>query len=1073
MSRIITHSLVALFISASANFALCQTQDNSSQHAIPIDSALFQENSKQALEKSIDQVTSLFQVGEDSLAAQYCLTYCDLLEKAGQLNNAYELSKIAMELVPKNTWSQAIVLSLLGEINFKLGNFEVAQQALEKALNLSNQVSGDQSDHGAEIMANLASVYMRLGGYQEALNYYQQSLSIKEDLFGKDDPGTRKTHDNIGIIYTYMGRFDEAIKSQNRGIELLVKQAKVDSIELATSYSNLAFSYGQMGDSYGALSLYMKNLEISRRHLPEGHYLIVRAYNNVGAILTRMGDFNRALNFHKEALNLIQSNSENVSTPDLGVTYVNLGACSLHAGDHEKGSFYYKKALDFDLMSLPPTHPYIAEDLSFIGDAHFEGEQYDSAVFYHKQALEINLAQFGQQHMAVATSYNNLSKDYQYLQDFEAALSHSEKAIAAAQNSAKINHKLAQTINRKVQVLLEDGKAEMAQKELQRAFIANTTEYQSTSYLSYPTSGHINFITFITSLTLMNEALYGLNENLYTQLTLESHLQLIDFIDSLVVKRRLSYHHFDDKIYFSKTSSAFYKKTANHFIQLYLTQGDTQFLERAYLFTIKSNNAILRENLTIKAARKFVGIPEVLNARESRLKSLISFYQNQLNRKRISDSTALPAIQKKLFQYEEELIKLNDSIARAFPEYYQFINPKQVSLEGIMEDIQPNQVLIEYFLSDSTLHIFQLSKNQIKHNSTVYDQSLKSAIEVLINQINSPFESSSISTFKEVSHKLYGRLLNEPLAEVGKNVDEIVLIPSYDLPHFPFDVLLSDTTGNNYNELQYVLRQFNFSYAYSAEIKQQKQVETARAIAFAPEFRSTDSSSGSQVDLTELYWNKSEVEGLKTHFSCEIYTDEEATEQILKSKQSGYSILHLATHAVVDPENPINSRIAFAKDKEDENEDGFLHVFEIMNMNINANLSVLSACNTGLGEYQKGEGIMSLARAFTYAGCQSVLLSQWSIDDQSTPQLMDQFYANLKAGDNKSEALKKAKLSFLNSASEIRSHPYYWSGFSIYGDINPIQHNAKKQLIIIISIFAFLGMLILLMKYRKNNILPR
>ncbi|MDW3191731.1 MAG: CHAT domain-containing tetratricopeptide repeat protein [Cytophagales bacterium] len=1070
MNKAITYLLVALFTSAFVNLAFCQSPNTIVPHTIPIDSALFQENPKQALEESINQVTSLFQAGKDSIATQYSLTYCDLLEKAAQINYAQNLAKTVKELAPKNSQSETIALSLFGTINSKLGIFDQAKQDLEKALELSDQINGDQSDQGAEIMANLASVYMRLGGFQEALSYYQQSLTIKESLFGIDDPGTRNTHDNIGIIHTYMGRFDEAIKSQNRGIELLRQQPKVDSVELATSYSNLAFSYGQMGDSYEALSLYMKNLEISRRHLPEGHYLVVRAYNNVGAILTRMGDFNRALNFHKEALNLIQSNNENVSTPDLGVTYVNLGACSLHAGDHEKGLYYYKKALNFDLKSLPPTHPYIAEDLSFIGDSYFDGAQYDSAIFYHRKALDINLSQFGPKHQAVATSYNNLSKDYEFIQDYEAALDFSDKAIAAAQNNQKVNHKLAQTINRKVQVLLENGDAETAQKELQRAFIANATDYHSTSPLDYPKTGQVNIITFITSLTLMNEALCDLSEPLYTQITLNSHLQLIDFIDSLVVKRRLSYHHFDDKIYFSKTSSEFYKETANHLIKLYVTKGHPQFLERAYLFTIKSNNAILRENLTIKAARQFAGIPEALNARESRLKSLVSFYQNQLNRIQESDSTTLPTLQKKLFEYEEELIKLNDSIASSFPEYYQLINPKQVSMDGILKSIHSNQLLIEYFLSDSTLHIFQLSENQIQHSSINYDETIKSAIEELINQINSPFEASSITTFKQVSHHLYEKLLSGPLSGIGENIEEVVLIPSYDLPPFPFDVLLSDTTGSNYNALQYALKKFNFSYAYSAEIKYQKQVETARAIAFAPGFDPDDTLTSSGTTLTALYWNKSEVEGVKTHFSSEIYTDEAATEQILKSKQSEFSILHFATHAVLDPENPINSRIAFSKDKEDKKEDGYLHVFEILNMNINANLSVLSACNTGLGEYQKGEGIMSLARAFTYAGCQSVLLSHWSIDDQSTPQLMDQFYANLKAGKSKSSALRNAKLSFLETASEIRSHPYYWSGLSIYGDINPIQPKSNKQLMMIVFTMAFLGLVLAAFNFRRRKI---
>lgn len=1067
MIRKVTYILIHLILGLSINFSFCQTTDQFSQKVILIDSYLFQENPKQALVESISQISGLYQSGKDSLATQFCATYCDLMEKNGQLNDAKRLAKIAEELAPKNTSSEAKTRLISGTLSHKLGNFEVAKQNLEKALKISLQIHENQSDLTAEIMANLASVYMRLGAYEAALKYYQESLAVKESLYGQDDIETQNTHDNIGIIHTYMGRFDDAIESQMKGIELSLNRPNIDSVDLATSYSNLAFSYGQMGDSYEALSLYMQCLEISRRHLPNDHYLVIRAYNNVGALLTRMGDFNRGLNYHKEALSLIQSNNENVSTSDLGVTYVNLGACSLHQGAHEEAIDYYKKALNFDLKSLPPTHPYIAEDLSFIGDSHFKGEQYDSAIFYHEKALEINLSQFGQKHLTVAKSHNNLSKDYQYLQDYETALGFSEKAISAAQNSSKVNHQLAQSLNRKVQVLLELGDTETAQNELQRAFIANTTDYQLSSPLNHPKKGYINLVTFMTSLSLMNEVFCNLSEDLYTQSILENHLQLVGFIDSMVVKRRLSHPNFDDKLHFSKASSSFYKRTVNHFIKLYKRKGDQQFLERAYLFTIKSNNAILRENLTIKAARRFVGIPDSLNARESGLRSLVSFYQNQLNQSKEKDSEALPAIQNKLFRHQEELIKLNSLIADNFPQYYQLVNPEELSINVIMDNIRNNQVLIEYFFSESTLHIFQLRDNQISYNSIEYDQQLKAEIEELVTQVNSPFEASSIFTFKQVSHQLYKKLLKRPLSKVPENIEEIVLIPSYDLPSFPFDVLLSDTTGNNYNDLQYVLKKYNFSYAYSPEIKHEKQVEEPRAIAFAPDFESNDSLTSSQTGLHKLYWNTSEVEGLKTHFSSEIYANKEATEQILKSRQGEYSILHLATHAILDPENPINSKIAFSKDEKDGNEDGFLHVFEILNMNINANLSVLSACNTGLGQYEKGEGIMSLARAFTYAGCQSVLLSLWSIDDQSTSYLMDQFYANLKDGNNKSKALRDAKLSFLETASEIRSHPYYWSGFSIYGDINPVQPSSKKQIIII---FSVLGFLFAFINFKKRNI---
>ena len=118
--------------------------------------------------------------------------------------------------------------------------------------------------------------------------------------------------------------------------------------------------------------------------------------------------------------------------------------------------------------------------------------------------------------------------------------------------------------------------------------------------------------------------------------------------------------------------------------------------------------------------------------------------------------------------------------------------------------------------------------------------------------------------------------------------------------------------------------------------------------------------------------------------------------------------------------------------------DGFLHAYEIYNLPLQARLAVLSACETGVGELVKGEGVMSLARAFHYAGCPSVVTSLWKVDDEATAQLMQYFYENLANGKTKSTALREAKLSYLKNAPESKKHPLYWAGFVLIGDDSEI-----------------------------------
>jgi len=162
-----------------------------------------------------------------------------------------------------------------------------------------------------------------------------------------------------------------------------------------------------------------------------------------------------------------------------------------------------------------------------------------------------------------------------------------------------------------------------------------------------------------------------------------------------------------------------------------------------------------------------------------------------------------------------------------------------------------------------------------------------------------------------------------------------------------------------------------------------------------------------------------------------------ATEKTFKNEAENYSVLHLAMHAIIDNENPDYSGLAFST-KNDKTEDGFLHIYELYNLDIRAELAVLSACNTGSGKIQKGEGVMSLARAFFYAGCPSVVLSLWAVDDNASAVIMKNFYKYLKKGLPKNKALQQAKLDFIQQAKCNHAHPYYWAPFIQAGNTDSI-----------------------------------
>jgi len=200
-----------------------------------------------------------------------------------------------------------------------------------------------------------------------------------------------------------------------------------------------------------------------------------------------------------------------------------------------------------------------------------------------------------------------------------------------------------------------------------------------------------------------------------------------------------------------------------------------------------------------------------------------------------------------------------------------------------------------------------------------------------------------------------------------------------------------------------------------------------------------DFFSSSTFNLSRLKYSSFEIQKIASLFNktkIKYFERNKASEEQLKAMNlTDYKIIHFATHSLIDDKQPARSSIVLSLDK-DPQEDGFLQMREVYNLKLNADLVVLSACQTGLGQFIKGEGIEGINRAFFYAGASTVLMSLWSVNDQASAQLMERFYYHLHAGKSITKALQAAKLEMISS--KILSHPYYWAGFIVSGDADRV-----------------------------------
>jgi CHAT domain-containing protein len=331
--------------------------------------------------------------------------------------------------------------------------------------------------------------------------------------------------------------------------------------------------------------------------------------------------------------------------------------------------------------------------------------------------------------------------------------------------------------------------------------------------------------------------------------------------------------------------------------------------------------------------------------------------------------------------------------------------------------------------------------------------------------------------YQSKANDVYNIIL-APILVDYKQAKRLVIIPDKQLGFIPFDALVTNIVESpKYNSLAYLLGKYTLMQHQTVGLyidPQHLHEKTAEQfIGFAPNFNENDllvvANNQLRSVLRPLPFAKKEVEAISSLLDGEEVTGPSASETNLKTKAASYNILHLATHAIIDEENSLNSKLIFAHGDSTTNEDGELHSFEIYGMKLNCALVTLSACNTGTGKYLDGEGIFSLGRSFLLAGAESVLTSLWEVSDQSTSQIMESFYTNIKKGDTSPEAIRKAKLKYLKNADPLTANPHYWAGFVYIGQDENVYGSNRIYYWTAAFMMLFIGITFLTIKLNQRN----
>ncbi|MDY8138620.1 CHAT domain-containing tetratricopeptide repeat protein [Aquimarina sp. 2201CG5-10] len=522
-------------------------------------------------------------------------------------------------------------------------------------------------------------------------------------------------------------------------------------------------------------------------------------------------------------------------------------------------------------------------------------------------------------------------------------------------------------------------------------------------------------------------------------LYLKESLSYFKQADKLIDLIKLESSGDQSKLYWREQASGLYI----HIVDICHLLGES---ELAYHYMEKNKALLLLEDATQDQIKRITNIPSFIEKKETLFKRNIAKTKNLISdtkNKALKDSLKI-----KLFDQKEKYEHFVDSLKVDYPQYY--YSKKGVTilqLEEVKKYTQKqNTSFLQYILNDTEGFGLMISD----HNTILFElkniSSLLKDIEQFTTLISQPFSTKrDKSLYEETAKTLYNSLFPEQVRPHLKQ--KISVIPDYTLNNIPFEALITNTN-------RYMIEDFEISYAYSISFlnqnKKLKRTSKKEFLGFAPVNYSNS--------LSTLPNSKKEIEEVSIHFKSDNLLLKNASKQSLIDLITDYKVIHLSTHA--NANDSITPWIASTNDK--------ITLNDIYTTKNNAELVVLSACNTSVGKIEKGEGVMSLARGFFNTGANSVVSTLWKADDSSTLELSIDFYAYLKEGKSKSEALRLAKLNYLQNHSLSQASPYYWSSLILIGDPDPI-YTSSKILFLVIGFILSIGLIFFIYKKKSKK----
>ena len=819
-------------------------------------------------------------------------------------------------------------------------------------------------------------------------------------------------------------------------------KTKDELLAITVLNCNKAYYENQFGLTEKAIASYEKAWQIYQKNKLRDYDIIEYCLKPLGNLYTILGDYDSAENTIKQYYFIINTspnypdaqNQKFAAILNLSNVYQSSGTGTLAIEllektlKSEKLSNVQKGIL---LNNLGNSYVLHSEKNLSTAETYQKAENaFELAIKYLKNDTK--------QLETLSNAYRNLATVNRRKHEFEIADSYLEKGTSLFLKIANQQpRKIAKLYYERALLFFDQGKHEESTNQIKTIFKTLIPTYTTKETLPNQNQLYAETV-LIDALDLQAQIFIHQNQ---LQKALDSYRLSLHIEDILL---QITVYE-NSKIIAQIRSRNRTEKCLSIYNRLFQKENKTEYLEEAFQLAEKTKSGILKSyRLNIKTA----------SADEKSISQKLQNLNNAIIKEQQKGGSA------NIIVLNEHIKKQNEFMLslKKIQNQNTGLSPEKIDLKSLLTKLQEDKaVMVYYFMGTENLYFFTLQNNKISLNRIDNTHQAMANITKFVNYFNaSDAITNDISGYNSYGKKVHD-LLQLPQNILYKN---LIIVPDGILNFLPFEALITkETATTNFAKMHYLLHDFRIAYNASANLYlNPKPVSNSEntILGVFPVFENTP---------FELRYSKKELEAIKNNFNGKYLENSKATLSNFKNNANHYSILHLSTHASSgDIEIPASIKFY----------DQEVLYSELYNLNINPDLVVLSACETGIGKLYKGEGAMSVARGFQFAGAQNLLFSLWKVNDYTTSVFMADFYQNIKNDQPYFEANTNAKLAFLQdkSISNAKKSPYYWSSFVYYGTVSTAE-KSTNYIFYIISLLTVIALFLVFNHYRKWKIFTR